>query len=153
MARRAAPCSATAAAATPIPWRRCSSFFPAATSPPPWPAALALAISHQPARIGLWGVNCDDKEEYLEQRPCIEYLIGQAEARGIEVVIPASSPLCKSSFVYGEETNPTREAMLQRLRELQGRLNMAQLAEQQAHNDRVAIEAAIIELTYWKSRY
>lgn len=114
--------------------------------------AIAMAILQGPKYIGLWGVNCDDSDEYREQRPCIEYMIGRAEGAGIEVVIPTSSPLCKCTTIYGEETNPAKEAMLQRLSELRGRLNIARLQEQQAMNSRISLEAAISEVDFWKSR-
>lgn len=60
--------------------------------------AMALAISEKPDVIGLWGVDmADHNEEFFYQRPNMEYLIGLAEGRGIDVYIPEQSPLCKFS--------------------------------------------------------
>lgn len=51
---------------------------------------LTLAI-HQSSRgdvIGLWGVDVNEDSEYAHQRSCLEFLIGLAIGRGIEVIIP-----------------------------------------------------------------
>ena len=58
--------------------------------------AMALAISLKPKKIGLWGVDMENHtEEFFYQRPNMEYLVGLAEGKGIEVYIPEQSPLCK----------------------------------------------------------
>lgn len=67
---------------------------------------LGLAILERVDRIGLWGVDMSDAEEYGQQRPNCEYLIGLARGRGIDVVIPERSALLKSKWsagVYGLE--------------------------------------------------
>ena len=56
-------------------------------------------------KIGIWGVDMADLEpqpgdlsyvsEFAYQRPNMEYLIGYARGRGIEVYIPPESPLTK----------------------------------------------------------
>lgn len=56
---------------------------------------LALAITEGVDRIGLWGVDMKGDDEYGYQRPNCEYLIGLARGKGIDVVIPEESPLCK----------------------------------------------------------
>lgn len=45
--------------------------------------------------IGLFGVDLASGSEYFEQRPCAEYWLGQAAARGISVALPEESALCK----------------------------------------------------------
>jgi hypothetical protein len=47
-----------------------------------------------------------DDEEYKEQKPSFEYLIGRAHERGIEVIIPDSSDILKVPFDYGYEKYP-----------------------------------------------
>lgn len=59
---------------------------------------LGLAILEKPHFIGLWGVDCFLKDEYLRQRPCIENLIGFAQGKGIHIQIPHTSPLCKGAL-------------------------------------------------------
>lgn len=56
---------------------------------------LAMAIMCQPNRIGIWGVDMASDDEYGYQKPNAEYLIGMARGKGIEVIIPDESPLCK----------------------------------------------------------
>lgn len=53
--------------------------------------------------IAIFGVDLTAKEEYQEQRPCCEYLIGRLEGKGIKITIPEKSALLKSSHLYGYE--------------------------------------------------
>ncbi len=62
---------------------------------------LGLAIYEKADKIGLWGVDMAEKgtwghaNEYRDERPNAEYLIGFAKGRGIEVYIPDECPLLK----------------------------------------------------------
>lgn len=49
---------------------------------------IALAIHEGATTIGLYGIDVRDDSEYAYESPCLEYLIGLAVGRGIEVVIP-----------------------------------------------------------------
>lgn len=49
---------------------------------------LALAIHEGAETIGLWGIDVRDDSEFAYESPCLEYLIGLAVGRGIEVIIP-----------------------------------------------------------------
>lgn len=62
---------------------------------------LALAISEGFTRIDLYGIDLSVGVEYIEQRPCAEYYIGIAAAKGIDVGIPEASALCKQNHRYG----------------------------------------------------
>ena len=62
---------------------------------------LALAISEGFTRIDLYGIDLSVGVEYIEQRPCAEYFIGIASAKGIDVGIPTASALCKQNHRYG----------------------------------------------------
>ena len=57
--------------------------------------ALALAITEGVDEIKLYGVHDATEREYIEQRPCLEWLLGLAEGRGIKLVLPALSPLLR----------------------------------------------------------
>ena len=57
--------------------------------------AMAYAIMQKPKFIGLWGLYMASGTEWAVQRPNMEYLIGVARGRGIHVVIPDDTPLCK----------------------------------------------------------
>ncbi len=54
---------------------------------------IALAILEQYDVIGVWGVHLTEKTVYARQRPGVEYLLGVAHQRGIEVYVPPQSPL------------------------------------------------------------
>lgn len=63
---------------------------------------LGLAISLAPEAIGLWGIS--GEAECREQRPNLEYLIGLATGRGIEVRIGEGANLLTSAWrsgIYG----------------------------------------------------
>ena len=52
-------------------------------------------------RIGIWGINYDEHAEYLVQRPCLEYWIGFARAKGRKVYVTPTSPLGRDKHIYG----------------------------------------------------
>lgn len=56
--------------------------------------------------IGVFGVDLAVGEEYFWQKACAEYWIGVASARGIRVMIPPQSALCKQRYRYGFEKAP-----------------------------------------------
>jgi len=64
---------------------------------------LAKAIMDGATEIGIWGVDLVSDEEYMQQRPAAEFLLGIAQAKGIKVTIPEQSALLKASHVYGFE--------------------------------------------------
>lgn len=57
--------------------------------------AMALAIFEGADEIGIYGVDMKGDDEYGYQKPNMEYLIGLARGKGINVTIPEASPLCK----------------------------------------------------------
>lgn len=61
--------------------------------------ALALAIKEGAEEISLFGVDINENQ-YFDQRPCLEYLVGFAKGRGIKVNIPDTSLLLKGDL-YG----------------------------------------------------
>jgi hypothetical protein len=63
--------------------------------------AMSLAITEGAQEIAIYGVNMKADEEYAYQRPNLEYLIGVARGKGIEVHIPECSPLMKFSGFDG----------------------------------------------------
>tara|TARA_R110002110_G_scaffold240074_1_gene456196 strand:+ start:464 stop:1045 length:582 start_codon:yes stop_codon:yes gene_type:complete len=66
---------------------------------------MGMALLEGADKIGIWGVDMADLEpvpgdpsyisEFAYQRPNMEYLIGLARGRGIDVYIPERSPLAK----------------------------------------------------------
>jgi hypothetical protein len=79
---------------------------------------FTLAMMDGFERIELFGINMGSDTEYAYQRANMEYLIGFARARGIEVYIPQLSNLCKGRM-YGYDSSMTglRQKFEYRLRE------------------------------------
>lgn len=49
---------------------------------------MALALHEGAESIGLWAIDVNDGTEHAYERPCLEYLIGLAVGRGVEVIVP-----------------------------------------------------------------
>jgi predicted RNA methylase len=62
---------------------------------------VAYAIFKGYKRIGLWGCHFTGKDEYLFQLPSLTWLLGYAEARGIEIVVGPGGPLLASGYNAG----------------------------------------------------
>jgi hypothetical protein len=62
--------------------------------------------------IGIFGVDLIVGEEYFWQKSCAEFWIGAATARGIQVLIPPQSALCKQAYRYGYEAEPKSPILL-----------------------------------------
>jgi hypothetical protein len=75
--------------------------------------ALALALTLEGVtEIGVWGVDLVHDSEYADQRPCAEYYLGYAAARGVKLTIHEKSALLKQSHRYGYgNQNPMIEEM------------------------------------------
>ncbi|PCJ18006.1 MAG: hypothetical protein COB02_11800 [Candidatus Cloacimonadota bacterium] len=60
-----------------------------------------IFLYNEVEEVSLYGIDLTDDEEYQNQRPCAEYLLGLLQGKGIKIVIPDKSALLKSSFLYG----------------------------------------------------
>lgn len=58
---------------------------------------IALAIHEGAEKIGLWGIDVLDDSEWNLESNCLDFLIGYALGKGIEVEIPAG-PTCLNKF-------------------------------------------------------
>lgn len=56
---------------------------------------LALAIHQGFELIKIYGVDMAEETEYTDQRPCFEFLLGFAIARGVQIWLPPGCPLLK----------------------------------------------------------
>jgi hypothetical protein len=63
---------------------------------------MALAILEKVDQISIFGFEMGSGTEYAYQRPCGEFLIGYARAKGIEVNVPDNSQLLRGRM-YGYE--------------------------------------------------
>lgn len=63
---------------------------------------IAYALLKGYEHIELYGVDMAiDDVEYFWQRPCLEAWVGFAKGRGVNVIIPAQSPVFKSDYIEG----------------------------------------------------
>lgn len=126
---------------------------------------VALAIMEhetgQPVSdIGLWGIDMAQHglkaaghvgwftSEYARQRPSVEYWIGIAEGRGINVTIPAQSDILKAACIYGYHTTERFKKFQSRRQELTQRIGQAQAVEQQKHDEAIFLSGALEGMNY-----
>lgn len=67
--------------------------------------AFAYALHIGVNRIELYGISMGEQSEYLYQRANMHYLIGFAEAHGIEVVIPGDAGLIHDNILYAVDVS------------------------------------------------
>jgi len=78
---------------------------------------IALAIYVGFEEIGLYGIDLVVGDEWSYQKPCAEFWLGVAHAKGIHVHLPHSSALLKSRYSYGYEPSVQLPLPNERLRE------------------------------------
>jgi len=86
---------------------------PYMTSTPAY--ALAQAISEEVSEIKLFGLNLSANIEYIQQRPCLEFLLGIAQGRGIKVTIPQGSPLLQGALYARDSILEDKDVAQERL--------------------------------------
>lgn len=64
---------------------------------------LMQAIMEGYQEIHIYGIHLATQWEYLQQRPNFEFYLGFAAARGIKVVLPSASPVCRAAYRYAFE--------------------------------------------------
>ena len=67
---------------------------------------IELAIAEQFEWIGIFGIDLIMGPEYEFQKACVEYYIGYAHAKGIEVYLPENCALLKQAYRYGWQLEP-----------------------------------------------
>lgn len=92
-------------------------------------SSIAWMLSHAillgAKRIRIDGVDLAQDTEWAGQRPCVEYLIGLARGKGIEVAVPDTSDLLKAigQYGFGAEGHGFRAKLEERVRWLHGQDN------------------------------
>lgn len=110
---------------------------------------LAMAIECGFKRIGLFGVDMAAASEYKDQRLGCQYFAIIARAHGIEVGVPPESDLFRPCPLYGvSETSHARIKILARRRELEGRVNAALQAQQNAKDETLYLRGALEDLDW-----
>lgn len=110
---------------------------------------MAMAIECGFKRIALYGVDMAAASEYKDQRLGCQYFAIIAKAHGIEVGVPPESDLFRPSPLYGvSEVSHARIKFLSRRRELEGRVNAALAAQQQAKDESLFLRGALEDLEW-----
>lgn len=117
---------------------------------------IALAIYLKFDEIGVYGVDMATDSEYGSQRPSVEYFIGVAKGRGIDVIIPAECDLCKTMHMYGYHDNEITELAKKvkaREQELHGRIQ--QLSQQKETTEAMLNQllGARDDVLYWRRNW
>lgn len=71
---------------------------------------VALAILEGVSEIQVYGIHLATEQEYRDQRPNFEHLLGIARGRGITVVMADTSPVMKHGWRYAYEPKPQAPA-------------------------------------------
>lgn len=117
-----------------------------------WMIALAIGMGFK--EMALFGVDMAQDavfptNEYRQQRPSCEYLLGVAVGRGMLIHLPDGSDLLKASFLYGlEDGDAILAKRLSRMEELNRRKNgvreqIANLENQKTVMDKQYIDQKI----------
>jgi hypothetical protein len=102
---------------------------------------LALALLRGFEHIEIYGVDMAvDDHEYFRQRPCMEAWIGFAKGRGVNVILPARSPVLKSDFVEGRGCGGKPDLALKPFTQ-EGFLSLAGKHEEKVRQARAQIAA------------
>ncbi len=70
-------------------------------------AAYAIMTNPDLEDLALFGIDMAATTEYAHQRPCLEYYLGWASAKGVRLTIPKVCPILKTTHLYGIENPPT----------------------------------------------
>ena len=110
---------------------------------------IALAIYEGFSTIYLYGVDMATDSEYAYERPSVEYFLGWAKGRGINIVVPEKSDLLKTMWLYPfEDSAPMRTKIESRRAELRARANELAAQETNLHDQRMNILGALENMIY-----
>lgn len=105
--------------------------------------AIALyAAQADVAEIGLWGIDLAHDSEYTDQRPCAEWHLALAEARGIKITTHEKSALMKQRQRYGYEAPDPLVADLRKGLEMQREALVKTLNAEQTELERLRAQIA-----------
>ena len=115
---------------------------------------FALAIEAEAKTIGLWGVDMAAGEEYFSQKMGCIWFAQIAQALGIEVGVPPESDLLTPPPLYGVcETTHAWIKHTARQRELQARLNDANIRAEQSKQEIGFLNGAIDDMNWTKNTW
>jgi hypothetical protein len=95
--------------------------------------------------IGIWGVDCAGTREYEAQRPNLEYWLGVARGRGVQITLAEGSALCATTALYGFDVLPQPPAALLALRQRSAKLDYMKTVLKRRWNN---LDGAAAEVAY-----
>jgi len=107
---------------------------------------VALAIDEKVDKIYLYGINLTAIDEWVHQRPGLEYWLGRAEQAGIEVVIPPASALLKAPTSYGLKPVRPEDELGKHVTDRIESVRSSYLAASYNHNTAMAMQ---LEIQHW----
>jgi hypothetical protein len=110
---------------------------------------LALAISEGFSKIHLYGIDLVVGTEYEVQKACVEFWLGMAHGKGIDLEIPNQSALLSQTHRYGYQKQPDTGPM-PNFEELTSRANALEGAKNQHMANAATLDGALQELEYIK---
>jgi hypothetical protein len=119
-----------------------------------WTSSLAYMFAialedPEVEEIGMWGVDMAAAEEWAKQRPVLQQFIVDAISRGIKITLPPESDLLQPGPLYGiDESTPMAIKQLARLKELSGRLGVAQQNAVNCQREIDFLRGAIDQVNY-----
>ena len=110
---------------------------------------LALAISEGFSKIHLYGIDLVVGTEYEVQKACVEFWLGMAHGKGIDLNIPSASALLTQTHRYGYEKQPDTGPM-PNIEELTNRANAISTAKNKHMASAATLDGALQEIEYLK---
>jgi hypothetical protein len=99
--------------------------------------------------IGLWGVDMAATEEYGYQRAGCQFFVQLVASLKIRITLPPESDLMVPPPLYGvSEINHFNIKLLERKREIEGRLANAQATVNNAQNELMFLRGAMDDINY-----
>ncbi len=97
---------------------------------------IGYAILQNPDVIGLWGIDMMGDEEYGNQRPCCEYLLGIARGMNIQLLVADESPVLRSERLYAFEHTALSAGLNTMRRELTQAISGMESNERKARDEK-----------------
>lgn len=118
-----------------------------------WMLAEAI-LTPRVKEIGLWGIDCSATDEYLVQRPGVQFFLREARKRKISVFAPPESDILRPAPIYGlREFSPLFRKTDAKERQLREMLADAE-AKQVAFTEKVlALRGALEQVSYYKRTF
>lgn len=110
---------------------------------------IAVAMLEGAEEIAVMGVNMAWNEEYSEQRPSCEYMLGRAMESGVIVHIPDVSDLLKAGHLYAFESPPSVQRRLESKKaSLKRDIAIREQEESIAGNDKLQLTGELEAVEY-----